>query len=252
MQDKQLLRYSRQLMLPQIEIDGQEKLSKASVLILGIGGLGSPVSMYLAAAGVGTLCLCDDDKVEISNLQRQIVHHTNNINKEKVLSAQEQLIKINPDVNIKTLPYRLDEAELLEQVQQADVVVDATDNLESRFAINKACVAAKKPLASGAAVRWEGQVSVYQPYLEGMPCYHCFYGNVGSVDMSCSTNGVVGSLLGVIGSMQATEVIKLITGAGETLTGRVQLFDALNMEWTQIELPKHPNCPVCGKAAGEQ
>lgn len=249
MQDKQLLRYSRQLMLPQIEIDGQEKLVNASVLILGLGGLGSPVSMYLAAAGIGTLWLCDDDKVEISNLQRQIVHHTHNIEKEKVISAQEQLIKINPEVDIKTIPYRLEGDELLAKVKQVDVVVDATDNLESRFAINRACVKAKKPLVSGAAVRWEGQVSVYQPYLDNMPCYHCFYGNVGAVDMSCSTNGVVGSLLGVIGSLQATEVIKLITGAGETLTGRVQLFDALSMEWTQIKLPKHPNCSVCGEEA---
>lgn len=248
MKDKELLRYSRQLMLPQIDVSGQEKLLKSSVLILGIGGLGSPIVMYLAAAGVGTLFLCDDDVVDVTNLQRQIAHTTERVDIKKVESAKQQVLAINPDINVQTIDHRLSEAELLEQVQQVDVVIDATDNLESRFMINRACFEAQKPLVSGAAVRWEGQVSVYQPYLEGMPCYHCFYGNVGSVDMSCSTNGVVGPLLGIIGSMQATETIKLITGVGETLTGRVQLFDALSMEWTQIKLPKHPNCAVCGQS----
>lgn len=246
MDDEQLLRYSRQIMLPQIDIVGQEKLNAARVLIIGMGGLGSPVAMYLATSGVGMLVLCDPDVVDLTNLQRQIVHDTPKVGQLKVASAAETLRRLNPEITVETLPRKLDEAELLSQMQQADVVVDCTDNLEARLLINRVAVATRKPLVSAAAIRWEGQISVFQPYLGENPCYHCFYGKVGGIAQTCSENGVVGPLLGILGSMQALEVVKLLVGTGETLTGKVMLFDGQAMEWMSFKLPRDPACPVCG------
>lgn len=245
--DDQLLRYSRQILLPQIDLEGQTKLRAARVLILGLGGLGSPVAMYLASSGVGHLRLSDPDSVDLSNLQRQIVHDTAKLGQLKVESAAETLQRLNPDVRISTLPTRLDEAALLTHMQQVDVVVDCTDNLDSRLLINRVAVAARKPLVSAAAIRWEGHISVFQPWLGDNPCYHCFYGKAGSTAQTCSSNGVIAPLLGILGSMQALEVIKLIVGTGTSLTGRVLLFDGQTMEWLSMTLPRDPHCPVCGE-----
>lgn len=246
MTDQQLLRYSRQIMLPQFDVTGQERLLEASVLIVGVGGLGSPVSMYLAAAGVGKLILTDPDVVDMTNLQRQIVHSTDTVGMLKVKSAAQHLVQLNPEVEVVCLPEALGDDALLEAVKSADVVVDCTDNLESRFAVNRACVAAMKPLVSAAAIRWEGQISVFHPGVADSPCYQCFYGDVAGLPETCSENGVIGPLLGVLGSMQALEVIKVLTNLGETLVGRVLLFDALGMEWTPIRLTKRAGCKVCG------
>lgn len=246
MTDEQLLRYSRQIMLPQIDMAGQERLLDAKVLVVGVGGLGSPVAMYLAASGVGKLVLTDPDVVDLTNLQRQIVHSTDTVGALKVESAARRLEQINPDIEVVCLPEALNEIALLEKVQDVDVVVDCTDNLESRFAVNRACVRAIKPLVSAAAIRWEGQISVFHPGETDSPCYQCFYGDVTSVPQTCSENGVIGPLLGILGSMQALEVLKLLTGQGDALIGRVLLFDSLGMEWTPIRLAKRPACAVCG------
>ncbi|MEZ5536847.1 MAG: molybdopterin-synthase adenylyltransferase MoeB [Thiolinea sp.] len=246
MTDQQLLRYSRQIMLPDFDVEGQERLLQSRVLIVGVGGLGSPVSMYLAAAGVGRLVLTDPDTVDLTNLQRQIVHSTDAVDVPKVESAAQRLAQINPDIEVTCIPEALDDAALLEAVKSVDVVVDCTDNLDSRFAVNRACVEAVKPLVSAAAIRWEGQISVFHPGVADSPCYQCFYGDVAGLPETCSENGVIGPLLGVLGSMQALETIKLLTGAGDALVGRVLLLDSLNMEWTPIRLPKRAGCKVCG------
>jgi adenylyltransferase/sulfurtransferase len=246
MTDQQLLRYSRQIMLPQFDVEGQEKLLQSSVLIVGVGGLGSPVAMYLAAAGVGKLVLTDPDTVDLTNLQRQIVHSTDTVDIAKVESAAQRLAQINPGIAVSCIPEALNGDHLLDAVNSVDVVVDCTDNLESRFAVNRACVATGKPLVSAAAIRWEGQISVFHPGVENSPCYQCFYGDVAGLPETCSENGVIGPLLGVLGSMQALETIKLLTGRGEALVGRVLLFDSLNMEWTPIRLAKRAGCQVCG------
>ena len=246
MTDQQLLRYSRQIMLPQFDVTGQERLLEASVLIVGVGGLGSPVSMYLAAAGVGKLTLTDPDVVDMTNLQRQIVHSTDTVGALKVKSAAQRLAQLNPDVEVVCLPEALGDDALLEAVKSVDVVVDCTDNLETRFAVNRACVKAVKPLVSAAAIRWEGQISVFHPGVADSPCYQCFYGDVAGLPQTCSENGVIGPLLGVLGSMQALETIKVLTNSGDALVGRVLLFDALGMEWTPIRLAKRAGCKVCG------
>lgn len=244
MNDEQLLRYSRQIMLPDIDIDGQEKLLTARVLIIGLGGLGSPVSMYLAAAGVGQLVLADFDVVDLTNLQRQIAHTDSRIGMNKALSAAQALRALNPGVKVDCIETLLDRENLVEQVKQADVVVDCTDNFQTRFAINAACVAAKVPLVSGAAIRLEGQVAVFDSRLATSPCYRCLYEEA-SDDVTCAANGVLAPLVGVIGSMQALETIKLICGFGVTLAGRLLLFDARYAQWRGIKLPKDPHCPVC-------
>ncbi|MGD8415823.1 MAG: molybdopterin-synthase adenylyltransferase MoeB [Pseudomonadales bacterium] len=246
MNDEQLLRYSRQIMLPEVDVAGQERLLAASVLIVGLGGLGSPAALYLAAAGVGRLILSDDDAVEISNLQRQIVHRQAALGEPKVDSAARTLAAINPDVALTCLPERLEGPALTEAVARADVVVDATDNFGTRFALNKACVAARVPLVSGAAIRWEGQVAVFDPRDPASPCYRCLYEEGDDAALNCSENGVIAPLVGVIGTCQAMETVKLITGVGETLTGYVLYFDGKRMEWRRLRLPKAPDCPVCG------
>ncbi len=244
MNDDQLLRYSRQLMLPQIDVAGQEKLLASTVLLIGLGGLGAPASMYLAAAGVGHLILVDFDQVELSNLQRQIVHCNADIGRAKVESARDNLLRLNPEIRISILNKKLTPDELLAQIKQAHVVIEGSDNFETRFAVNKACVSTHTPLVSGAAIRMEGQVSVYLNDGDG-PCYHCLYKDEGELDASCSNNGVLAPVVGIIGSIQATEAIKVITGAGKTLDGRLLLLDAMNMDWRSLKLKKDPACPVC-------
>lgn len=246
MNDEQLLRYSRHIMLPQMGIEGQQALADAKILIIGMGGLGSPAALYLAGAGVGQLTLVDDDSVELSNLQRQIIHHHNNIGERKVASAKSNLLAINPEIEILTIDQRLDEAALADQVQRADIILDASDNFATRFAINRACVQYKKPLVSGAAIQFEGQISVFDSRDNDCPCYSCLYPEKGEDIQTCSESGVLAPVVGVIGSMQALEAIKLICGIGKPLYGRLLLFDALSLQWHSMNFKKDPHCPVCG------
>ncbi|MDH3342292.1 MAG: molybdopterin-synthase adenylyltransferase MoeB [Gammaproteobacteria bacterium] len=245
MNDEQLLRYNRHIMLPQIGIEGQQKLHDAHVLIIGLGGLGSPAAMYLASAGIGKLTLVDDDRVEISNLQRQIVHRSENIGESKVASAKSNLQAINHEIDIVSIDRRLDEAGLEQQIRQADVVLDASDNFGTRFSINRICVAEKKPLVSGAAIQFDGQISVFDSRDQDCPCYSCLYPDKGEDNLTCSENGILAPVVGIIGSMQALEAIKLICQIGEPLYGRLLLFDALSMQWRTMNLKKDPGCPVC-------
>ncbi len=244
MNDEQLLRYSRHIMLPQIDVSGQEKLLTSRVLIIGMGGLGSPVAIYLAATGVGHLVLVDDDVVELSNLQRQIVHSSSDIGLNKVDSAKQTLQDLNPEIKITTFCKRLNEKELSDEVSAADVVVDGSDNFSTRFALNKASVKSQTPLVSGAAIRMEGQVSIFNK-TPSSPCYRCLYKDEGELDASCSNNGVLSPVVGIIGSVQATEVIKTLLGIGESLDGKLLMLDALQMEWRTLKLKKDPACPVC-------
>ena len=248
--DEQLLRYSRQIMLPEIDLNGQQALLSAHVLIIGVGGLGSPVALYLSACGVGHISIADPDKVELSNLQRQIAHSEKDIELDKVNSCKNSMHALNHEIIIRTLPTALEGEVLSQEVAQADIVVDCTDNLATRFAINKACVENITPLVSAAAIRWEGQISVFHPGLKQSPCYHCFHDEAKELDQSCASNGVLGPVVGVMGSLQAIEVVKLITKAGETLIGRVLLFDALTMQLETMILPPNPNCKICGSSNG--
>ena len=247
MNDNQLLRYSRQIMLPLCDIEGQQKLLAANLLIVGAGGLGSPAAMYLAAAGVGSMTIYDDDEVELSNLQRQIAHHTPDIGTDKVISTRQTLNKLNPDVKVKAVKQRLAGEQLDREVKAADVVLDCSDNFSTRFAINKACVKHQTPLVSGAAIRFEGQVSVFTPGKNNSPCYNCLYNSDGEELQNCATNGVIAPITGIIGSIQALEAMKLIIAIGETLTGRLLLLDGLTMEWSTMRLKKNPKCPTCGE-----
>lgn len=246
MDDQTLLRYSRQILLPQIDIEGQEKLIDSHVVLFGLGGLGSPISMYLGAAGVGKMTLVDFDVVELSNLQRQIVHSSDDLNRPKVESARDRILQLNPEVAINTVNDRLDLAQMRSLVAAADVVVDGTDNFETRFMINRATVEEKKPLVSGAAIRFEGQVSVFRNDLTDQPCYQCLYQDNAAVAETCAQTGVVAPLLGIIGSVQALETLKLLTGAGNDLCGRLLLLDALAMDWHTMRFKKNANCPICG------
>lgn len=246
MKDDQLLRYSRQIMLPQVDIAGQQALLDSHVLIIGAGGLGSPASMYLAAAGVGKLTLVDNDTVELSNLQRQLAHAESDLGANKVDSAAATLRAINSDVEVVALNRRVGTAELGELVSSADVVLDATDNVETRFAINRACLAAKVPLVSGAAIRLEGQIAVFDSRQSDSPCYECLYKGGEGGDLTCADNGVFAPVVGIIGSMQALEALKLIVQFGDTLVGRLLLFDASSMQWREMKLPRDPNCLACG------
>ena len=246
MNDDQLLRYSRQIMLPYVDVKGQKKLLDAQVLIIGMGGLGSPVAMYLAAAGVGHLVLCDFDEVDLSNLQRQIIHSDpQRIGMNKALSAYQTLHQLNPDIQITTISQRLEKDALAEQVKLADVVVDATDNFHSRFLINEVCVHQQTPLVSGAAIRMEGQIIVFANQGKG-PCYRCLYkDDTDDTAATCSENGILAPVVGIIGSMQATEVLKIITGIGTPLYAALLLLDAWTMDWRKMKLPADPQCPVC-------
>ena len=246
MNDEQQQRYSRHVLLPQIGVQGQERLLAARVFILGAGGLGSPVTMYLASAGVGHLVLADFDHVDLSNLQRQILHGVADLGADKVSSARDTIAALNPGISVTTLNRAPDDNELDEQIGLADVVVDACDNFETRFSLNRFCVKHATPLVSAAAVRFEGQISVFDSRDSNSPCYRCLYSDDSSEGEACSQVGVLAPLLGIIGSTQAVEVIKLIVGIGESLAGRVMMLDALGMEWRTLKLRKDPACPVCG------
>ncbi len=249
MDDNQLLRYSRHILLPQIGFEGQQKLLGSRVLIVGMGGLGSPAALYLAASGVGQLVIADHDRVEPSNLQRQIVHTTASIGQHKVHSARQTLAALNPDVDITTIDAYLDPDALDREIRLADVCIDASDNFATRFALNRACVMHHKPLVSGAVIRMEGQVAVFWTDRPDSPCYRCLYRDIGELDETCSENGVLAPLPGIIGSIQATEAVKVLLGIGETLVGRLLLLDAMTMEWRSVRVPKDPLCPVCGSTA---
>jgi len=242
--DNQLLKYSRQIMLPQIDIVGQEKLNQAHVVIVGLGGLGSPAAMYLATAGIGKLTLIDDDQVDQSNLQRQIIHNKNSIGKNKVTSAKETINALNSDCSVSTIDKRLNEEEFEHLLSDVNALVDCCDNFETRFLLNRVCFKTKTPLVSGSAIRWEGQLTTFTMQ-ENTPCYQCLYDDNSSTDQTCAQNGVVGPVVGIIGSMQALEAIKVITGAGELCIGELTLFDGLDMSFHKIKYTKKDECPVC-------
>lgn len=247
MNDNQLLRYSRHILLPQIEYEGQDKLVHGHALIVGAGGLGSPAALYMAAAGVGTLTICDFDAVDLTNLQRQIVHTTNAIGVNKAVSAQKTLLAINPEITVNTISDNLSEAAFAQLISQADVVLDCSDNFATRYLLNRQCVQLKKPLVSGAALGFEGQITVYDMRSAASPCYHCLFPDNGEgTDLRCATNGVFAPLVGMIGTTQAAEALKILMGIGESLQGRLLLLDALSMEWRSIKLSKDPACTVCG------
>jgi len=245
MNDEQLLRYSRQVLLPQIDFEGQQRLLDSHVLIIGLGGLGSPVSLYLAAAGVGKLTLVDDDHVEISNLQRQIIHAEKDVGRAKVESAADSLMALNSALQLDIKTTRLDREALEAVVSEVDVVVDCSDNFATRFLLNEVTQQCGKPLVSGAAIRMEGQVTVYDPRQPEHSCYQCLYQNKGELQQSCSESGVLSPLLGVIGSIQAVETLKLIAQFGQSLAGRLLLIDAATMQWREIKLKPNPDCPIC-------
>lgn len=244
MNDELLLRYSRQILLPDVDIQGQTILNQARVLVLGAGGLGAPVLLYLAAAGIGHITVVDPDTVDLSNLQRQVIHSTANISQAKVESAKQSMLAINPHIQVQALQTRLDEQQLLTQVATHDVVVDCTDNFPTRFAINQACFTAKKPLVSGAVIRMEGQISTFD-FRQAGACYRCLYNEEGGVEDTCSTNGILAPVAGIIGSMQATEALKVLLNL-PTLHGRLLLLDAKYMQWRELRLRADANCPVCG------
>lgn len=246
MNDNQLLRYSRHILLPQIEYEGQEKLTKSHALIVGAGGLGSPAALYMASSGVATLTICDFDVVDLTNLQRQIIHTTQSVGINKAVSAQQAIFEINPDVTVQTIQNKATEAELSSLVAAADVVLDCSDNFATRYALNRLCVAHKKPLVSGAALAFEGQITVYDMRHDNSPCYHCLFPDNGEgTDLRCATNGVFAPLVGMVGTTQAAEALKILMGIGESLQGRLLLLDALAMEWREIKLKKDPSCSVC-------
>lgn len=247
MNDEQLLRYSRHILLPEIGVEGQEAILGARVLVVGAGGLGSPAAMYLAAAGAGTLVLCDGDTVDLTNLQRQILHSADSVGHLKVDSGRETLLRLNPEARVETVAMRLDAAALDEQIARADVVLDCSDNFATRHAINAACVRHRKPLVSGAAIRFDGQVSVFDLRRADSPCYHCLFPDGQEVDeVRCAVMGVFAPITGIIGATQAAEALKLLIGCGTSLDGRLLLLDGLAMEWRSIELGRDPACTVCG------
>ena len=250
MNDQQLLRYARHLMLDEIGIEGQQRLLDAHALVIGAGGLGSPVVLYLATAGVGRITVVDHDTVDLTNLQRQIVHNQSRLGLPKAESARATVAAINPDVHVRAVVQRADAALLDDLVPRADVVLDCSDNFRTRHAVNAACVKHRKPLVSGAAIGWDGQVSVYDTRSPQAPCYACLFPpDVAHEDVACSTMGVLAPLVGVIGSVQAAEAIKLLSGAGEPLAGRLLMLDGRRMAWDSITLQRQPFCSVCGDRA---
>ena len=247
MTDDQLLRYSRHLLLNEVGVEGQEKILQSHVLIIGAGGLGSPVVLYLATAGVGRITLVDDDVVDVTNLQRQIAHNMADVGEFKANSAMKKVANINPDVQVIPVLKRVDAVQLDELVQDADVVIDCCDNFATRHAVNAACVKHGVPLVSGAAIRFDGQISVHDARLANAPCYACVFPiDLLANEVSCATMGVFAPLVGIIGSMQAAEALKLLAGVGSPLVGRLQMLDARAMEWTEIRTLRDPTCAVCG------
>lgn len=253
MNDQQLLRYSRHILLNEIGIEGQERLLDGHVLIIGMGGLGSPAALYLAASGVGRLTLCDHDTVDFSNLQRQIIHRTGMVGQPKVVSAQTTLREINPEVICIALQQRADEARLHELIAQADIVLDCSDNFDTRYAINRACLVQRKPLVSGAAVQFHGQVAVFDCRHFDTPCYNCLFPEDSvAAGLRCATTGVFAPLVGIIGTLQAAEALKLLMGIDKGLNGKLLSINALNMNIMRSNLSKDPACHVCGKSAKAQ
>ncbi|WP_299878515.1 HesA/MoeB/ThiF family protein [uncultured Cocleimonas sp.] len=244
MNNKEKSRYARQIRLSKIGEAGQQKLLDSTVLIIGMGGLGSPAALYLAAAGIGKLIVSDFDQVEDSNLQRQIIHRTQDIGELKAFSAKRTIAELNPDCEVEALDWQLDDDELEQYIQQADIVLDCTDNFPTRFAINRACVKQSTPLVSGAAIRMEGQITSYIPD-SGGPCYQCLYKPDFESTETCAMEGVLSPVVGVIGTMQALQAILVLIGEEENVNGKLLLFDALNMEWQKVTIPKNPNCAVC-------
>ena len=250
MDDSALLRYSRHVLLEELGVDAQERFSRAHALVIGVGGLGAPAAHFLAAAGVGTITLCDADTVDLTNLQRQILYATPDIGHPKVAAANARLNAINPDVRIECVAQRVDDAALATLVPGADVVLDCSDNFATRHAVNRACLAARKPLVSGAAVRFDGQVAVFDARDRDQPCYHCLFGQGDELEETrCATMGVFAPLVGIIGAIQAAEALKLLAGAGESLAGRLLMLDALAMRWREVRIPRDPGCAVCAQRA---
>lgn len=245
MDDSILLRYNRQIMMTEFGIEGQQRIMDATVLVVGLGGLGSAVTMYLAGSGIGHLVLNDFDQVDLSNLQRQIVHTSQSVGVSKVDSAMQTLTALNPEIMVTGIDRKMSDTELYDLVELADVVVDATDNFDIRFALNEASVATRTPLVSGAAIRMDGQFAVYRPDIDGSPCFRCLYAPEDEPVERCSETGVLGSVCGTIGSLQATEVIKIIAGVGSSAHGKLFLYDASRLEWQEVRIQKDKQCPVC-------
>ena len=246
MDDAQLLRYSRHILLQELGPDAQQKFAAAHALVVGMGGLGTPAAHFLAAAGVGTLTICDADHVDLTNLQRQVLYATADIGALKVDAAAQRLRAINPEIRIRSMPVRVGPEALATLVADADVVLDGCDNFATRHAVNRACVAAAKPLVSGAAIRFDGQIAVFDTRDANSPCYHCLFGEGEELEETrCATMGVFAPLTGIVGATQAAEGLKLIAGVGESLAGRLLLIDALTMRWREMRVPRDPACPVC-------
>lgn len=246
MDDAQLLRYSRQIMLPELDVAGQERLLDARVLVVGLGGLGSPLALYLTAAGIGHLTLVDDDRVEASNLQRQVLHGQADIHRPKTDSAADRLRALNPEVDLRLIDSRLEGEALDAAVASVDLVVDGTDNLATRYALNRACLQHGRPWVSAAAIRFEAQITCFDPRLESSPCYRCLWPDAEELALNCAENGVIAPLVGSIGALQALEAIKLIAGIGEALVGRVLTFDGLDCRWQEFRLRRRADCADCG------
>lgn len=247
MTDEQLLRYSRHILLDELGIEGQERLARSRALVIGAGGLGSPVALYLGTAGVGSITLVDHDTVDLTNLQRQIAHTAARIGQPKALSAKDSILAINPDAQVRAITQRADAAQLDAWVANTDVVLDCSDNFATRHAVNAACVRHRVPLVSGAAIGFDGQISVYDTRQGDTPCYACLFPPSATFEETrCATMGVFAPLVGIIGTMQAAEALKLLAGVGQSLAGRLQMLDARRMEWHEVRLPKQPGCPVCG------
>ena len=246
MNDHELLRYSKQIMLPQIDVEGQQKIIDSTMLIIGMGGLGSPTALYLAAAGVGHIVIADFDQVELSNLQRQIIHSTSDIGDDKVNSAKAKLLELNPNIKVTVANEIMHSDNLASLIKDVDVVLDGTDNFESRFEINKACVECHKPLISAAVIRFEGQISVFKGYKVDQPCYQCLYSEEGNGRESCVENGVLAPVAGLVGTIQALQAIKVLLGLGDQLCGELLLIDGLDLSFRKVKIVKDSECPICG------
>ncbi len=246
MNDQQLLRYARHILLDDLGIEGQERFLAAKVLIIGAGGLGSPAALYLATAGIGHITLVDDDIVELSNLQRQILHTTASLGRPKAESGRDMLAAFNPEIEVQARVERLQGETMAQAVAAADIVLDCCDNFATRHAINRACVRHRKPLVSGAAIRYDGQVSTYDLRRDDAPCYHCLFPESDEAEeINCATTGVLAPLVGIIGATQAAEALKLASGLGQTLAGRLLQLDVRSMQWHSVNVPRDPDCPVC-------
>ncbi|ABL02380.1 UBA/THIF-type NAD/FAD binding protein [Candidatus Ruthia magnifica str. Cm (Calyptogena magnifica)] len=248
MNDQELIRYARQILLPQIGVKGQQTLKNSTLLLIGMGGLGSPSALYLASTGIGNLIIADFDEVELSNLQRQIIHFIDDIGRKKVDSAKDKMLAINPNIKVTTIT-ALHQNNLNDWVAKADVVLDGTDNFDTRFKVNKACVMQKIPLVSAAVIRFEGQLSVFKGYEQTQPCYQCLYSVKGNFDENCVDNGILSPVAGIMGSLQALQAIKVLLNLGEKLVGKLMLIDALDLSFRKIKINKDESCKICANGA---